>query len=188
MSWTDNLAITMGTLVVWGFLMAFCLNVFLRVISATKDNYLVFVGLVMFLSYYFSDLFHDLNAGPEIYLTWFVYDIGTLIAVLSPLAFFRLRIRAPIIYIYIGLVINAILFLAMYIDMYILSTSEPWMLWHIYSFTVNVIDYGMIVTLIIGKDWLGLARLARFIKGKVRAKKAALAVKNKGSSHSLLQA
>ena len=155
----------MGTLVVWGFLMAFLFNIFMRTVSAKTDNYLVWVSAIMFASYYFSDLFHDLSSGTEIYFTWFIYDLLTLLVVLFPLLFKRrlnLILKPASIYIFIGLIVNAILFLAMFIDMNLLGNREPWLLWSIYSFTVNAVDYAMIITLIIGRDWLGLIRLARY--------------------------
>ena len=191
MTWTDNLAITMGTLVVWGFLMAFLFNVFMRVVSAKTDNYLVWISGAMGLSYYFSDLSFDLGTGSEIYLIWFLYDLLTLAVVLFPLLLrsrLGLVIKPASVYIFIGLIVNAILFLAMYVDINVLDNKEPWMLWSIYSFTVNVVDYAMIITLIVGRDWLGLIRLARYAYSKALKSEAKHEARTEQCAHIVLHA
>lgn len=183
MTWTDNLALTMGTLVVWGFLMAFLYNVFMRVISEKDDNAVVWASFVMFISYYSSDLFHDLSAGTEIYLTWFIYDLVTLLLITLPIfllkGVFNLHTTSTLRYLFIGLTINALLFGAMYVDAHLFKNTEHWVLWSLYSFGVNSVDYAMIITLIVGKDWLGLVRFSRFIKAKLLTKKQALSEKKK---------
>lgn len=191
MIWTTNLALTMGTLVVWGFLMAFLFNIFMRTVSAKTDNYLVWVSAIMFASYYFSDLFHDLSSGTEIYFTWFIYDLLTLLVVLFPLLFKRrlnLILKPASIYIFFGLIVNAILFLAMFIDMNLLGNREPWLLWSIYSFTVNAVDYAMIITLIIGRDWLGLIRLARYAYSRALKSEAKHEARTEQCAHIVLHA
>ena len=62
-------------------------------------------------------------------------------------------------YIVSGLLINACLTYAIYIDLYINWNSDPWWLWSLYSMGVNVVDLLMIITIFINKDFLGLMKL-----------------------------
>ena len=62
-----------------------------------------------------------------------------------------------------GLSINSILFLCMYLDIYILKNKEPWFLWDAYTYTVNLVDFIMIVVLIVDRDFLGLHKFKKKI-------------------------
>ncbi|MDN3489969.1 MULTISPECIES: hypothetical protein [unclassified Pseudoalteromonas] len=62
-------------------------------------------------------------------------------------------------YIVSGLLINACLTYAIYIDLYINWNSDPWWLWSLYSMGVNVVDLLMIIAIFINKDFLGLMKL-----------------------------
>lgn len=171
MSWlTLNLSTTLAALVVWGFLMAFLFNVLLKVAASKKENLILVSSFVMFLSYFISDDFFNLFALPEIYITWFVYDLVTLCLIFGFSYILKEKIPSSIKYIIIGLIINSLLFLAMHIDIVINGNQERWLLWDIYTVGVNIIDFIMIVGLIINKDYLGIIRFSKFITSPIRRK------------------
>ena len=62
-------------------------------------------------------------------------------------------------YLLIGLIVNSLLSLCMYLDMYVYNNREPWFLWDLYTFSVNIIDLIMIVILIVDRDLLGFHKL-----------------------------
>jgi hypothetical protein len=59
----------------------------------------------------------------------------------------------------------------MYLDLYIYGNTTPWILWDIYSFGVNIVDFTMIVALIVDRDILGLIKLKNGIKAIFSARK-----------------
>jgi len=111
------------------------------------------------VSYTISDYFFTwLSIKVKIYLDWAIYDIMTITALLS--VFFIIKKTTPsFLYLIIGLTINSIFFLLMYIDMYINNNQDHWILWDLYIYTVNSIDLIMIIALIVDRDFLGLHTL-----------------------------
>lgn len=184
-----NLAPFFGAFMTWGFLIAFLFNVFGKVIGFKDSISIIITALLVFMSYFFSDSIFEFDySTTRIYLDWLWQDIYTITAIFICHRLFKIKHHFATGYVYLGLTLNGLMFYLMWLDIQVFANQEPWWFWTVYSFGINVVDYVMIITLIVGKDWLGLARLGRFIKGKMRAKKASLAVKNKGNSHSLLQA
>jgi len=47
----------------------------------------------------------------------------------------------------------------MYIDVFLLNNRTAWIFWDIYTFTINVVDFIMIIALIVDRDFLGLHTL-----------------------------
>ncbi|MGB6139689.1 MAG: hypothetical protein WBG55_05165, partial [Pseudoalteromonas rhizosphaerae] len=102
------------------------------------------------------------------YLNWFIYDLLTLICIGFLIRYQKISPSPVNCYIVCGLILNAILITAIYCDIYVRSNSEPWWLWSVYSFGVNICDVMMITALAINKDFLGLSKLLRkalIIKG-----------------------
>ena len=167
---TSTLSLYLGTFIVWGFLMSFFLNLFFRCISVKKDNLLVLCSFVIFLSYFISDHFYELFDKTEVYKTWFLYDIVTLVLI----AFFHFLLRTKaspgVFYVYLGLSINTILFGLMHLDIVIFENKEQWILWDIYTAGVNIADFTMIVALITDRDILGLIKLKNQLQ--INTKKA----------------
>ncbi|PAJ72120.1 hypothetical protein CJF42_22885 [Pseudoalteromonas sp. NBT06-2] len=171
MSWLNlNLSTTLAALVVWGFLMAFLFNVLLKVAAPKKENLILVSSFIMFLSYFISDDFFNLFALPEIYITWFVYDLVTLCLIFGFAYILKEKIPSSIKYIIVGLIINSLLFLAMHIDIVINRNQERWLLWDIYTVGVNLVDFIMIIALIFNKDYLGIIRFSKFITSLIRKK------------------
>ena len=54
----------------------------------------------------------------------------------------------------------------MYIDINILENTEEWWLWGFYTVTVNIMDAMMLIALFSNKDFLGLVKLYRRIRGQ----------------------
>ena len=69
------------------------------------------------------------------------------------------------LYIYTGLIVNSSLFLGMYIDINYAYTGS-WWFWDVYSITVNLMDIMMLIALFSNKDFLGLVKLYRKVRGQ----------------------
>ncbi|KKN68853.1 hypothetical protein LCGC14_0447190 [marine sediment metagenome] len=143
----------------WGFLMAFFFNVFVFSLDIKRNTTLLLSSFIMMLSYTASDYFFTwLSIENSLYLDWALYDYATVIALLS--VYLLLKKTTPsFMYILIGLIVNSLLSLCMYLDMYVNNNREPWFLWDLYTFSVNIIDLIMIVILIVDRDLLGLHKL-----------------------------
>ncbi len=147
----------------WGFLMAFFFNAFVFSLNTKRNSTLFFSSFVMMVSYTISDYFLTwLSIRAADYFDWAIYDLVT-IAILLIVYFFIKKTTPSFLYLIVGLSINSILFLLMYLDVFILNNTQAWFFWDIYSFTVNVVDLIMIVALIVDRDFLGLHK----IKSKV---------------------
>jgi hypothetical protein len=167
---TKNLSTTLAALVVWGFLMAFLFNVLMRITTDKKDDFLLFTSFVIFLSYFISDHLFTLSDPKDVYLTWFIYDVITLGVILSYTLFYKCKRSIGVIYVYIGLAVNSCLFLAMYVDIVVMSNRESWWLWTVYSAGVVLFDFMMIFALILNKDYLGIIRFSKLITSPIRKK------------------
>ena len=143
----------------WGFLMAFFFNAFVFSLGIKRDTTLLLSSFIMMTSYTLSDYFFTwLSIENSIYLDWALYDYGTIAALTLAFVLFK-KTTYSFLYIILGLFINSILSLFMYFDMYLSNNREPWFLWDIYTFGVNIIDLIMIVVLIVDRDFLGLHKL-----------------------------
>ena len=155
----------------WGFLMAFMFNVFGKVVGF-KDSYsIIITALIVFMSYFSSDHFVELSETTSVYLEWMTQDILTIATILIVHKIFKFKHHRASYYVYLGLTLNGLLFYLMWVDIQVLANQDPWWFWTVYSFGVNAVDYVMIITLIVGRDWLGLVRFGRFIRNKAIAKK-----------------
>ncbi len=170
MDWlTNHLSITLGALIVWGFLMAFLFNVMMIFIKETKDSLLIFTSFFMFTSYFTSDHFNSVLSQLDIFLIWFIYDVVTLAIIVAFALYLKSKSSIGVKYIYIGLIFNSALFLAMHLDTFVYGNKERWWLWDLYSAGVNLVDFMMIVALIVDKDFLGILRAYRYVTKPVRS-------------------
>ncbi|TMO04348.1 hypothetical protein [Pseudoalteromonas sp. S558] len=162
---------SLSALTMWGFLMAFFFNTFVYSLGVKRNTTLLLSSFIMMLSYTVSDYFFTwLSIKTTVLLDWAIYDLIT-IAVLT-MAFLIIKKSTPsFLYLIVGLTINSSLFLSMYVDMYIYKNQEPWFLWNIYTFSVNIIDLMMIVALITDRDFLGLHTLKSKIVSLLKPKK-----------------
>lgn len=163
---TSNLALYLGTFIVWGFLMSFFLNLYFRCISVKTDNLLVFCSFAIFCSYFISDHLYELFDQTEVYKTWSIYDFVTLCIIYIGQRLLKTKASPGVIYTYIGLSINTLLFLFMHLDIVIFKNTTPWLLWDLYSLGVNVLDFSMIVALIVDRDIFGIIKLFNYVKRK----------------------
>ena len=155
---------SLSALVVWGFLMAFFFNIFIFSLGIKRKTTLLLSSFIMAASYLTGDYFFTwLSPTPATYLDWAIYDIATL-SLLIVVYFFINRTTPSFIYLILGLVLNTAFFMFMYLDLYVYRNTSPWILWDIYSFGVNIIDFTMIVALIVDRDILGLIKLKNGIK------------------------
>jgi heme O synthase-like polyprenyltransferase len=152
---------SLSAYMMWGFLMAFFFNVFIYSLNIKRNTTLLLSSFIMMVSYTTSDYFYTwLSIQNGFLLDWAFYDIGT-IAVLLCTYFFIQKTTPSFLYLIMGLTINSLFFISMYIDLYIFNNQEPWIFWDIYTFSVNLIDLIMIVVLIVDRDFLGLHKLKR---------------------------
>ena len=140
----------------WGFLMAFFFNAFVYSLNTKRNSTLFVSSFVMMVSYTISDYFLTwLSIRTANYLDWALYDLAT-IAVLFIAYYFIKKTSSSFLYLIVGLTINSLLFLLMYIDVFLLNNRTAWIFWDIYTFTINVVDFIMIIALIVDRDFLGL--------------------------------
>ncbi|KTF12297.1 hypothetical protein [Pseudoalteromonas sp. H105] len=162
---------SLSALAVWGFLMAFFFNVFVYSLGIKQGTTLLLSSFIMAVSYFVGDYFFTwLSPTPATYLDWALYDIATLLLLGFTYILLK-KTSASFIYLISGLLINTLLFLVMYLDLYIYGNTTPWILWDIYSFGVNIVDFTMIVALIVDRDILGLIKLKNGIKAIFSARK-----------------
>ena len=138
----------------WGFLMAL-LYTFVSSIN-TANKLLVYLASIMFFSYLLSDFLYIFK---NVYLNWIFFDFATILIIFLALKVSSFQSSVAKNYIVSGLIINACLTYAIYVDLYINWNSEPWWLWSLYSMGVNVVDLIMITAIFINKDFLGLMKL-----------------------------
>ena len=164
---SQNLAAYLGTFIVWGFLMAFLFNLLMGCLmqNLKQNMLLVVISGVMFFSYYTSDHFFKLFPAADYYLTLFFYDLITLLILLVCIKIIKGDTPSSF-YVISGLLVNSVLFLSMYLDIYVRGNYDTWFLWKFYSVSVNVIDFMMIFVLITNRDLLGAVRLSRRLKEK----------------------
>ncbi|WP_372760352.1 hypothetical protein [Pseudoalteromonas sp.] len=143
----------------WGFMMAFFFNIFIYTLGVKRNTTLLLSSFIMMGSYFASDYFFTwLSVRNSVYLDWALYDYAT-IAILA-LAYLVIKKTTPsYFYIILGLALNSIFSLCMYIDIYVNQNTTPWFFWDIYTFSVNIIDLFMIVALIVDRDFLALHKL-----------------------------
>ncbi|MDN3472960.1 hypothetical protein, partial [Pseudoalteromonas sp. APC 4026] len=122
----------------------------------TANKLLVYLASIMFFSYLIGDF---LLVFKNVYLNWIFFDFATvcIIFIITKASSFESDVAKN--YIVSGLLINACLTYAIYIDLYINWNSDPWWLWSLYSMGVNVVDLLMIIAIFINKDFLGLMKL-----------------------------
>lgn len=138
----------------WGFLMAMLYTLVSSINSANKS--LVYLATIMFFSYLLSDFLYIFK---NVYLNWIFFDFATILIIFIALKVSSFQSSVAKNYIVSGLLINACLTYAIYVDLYINWNSEPWWLWSLYSMGVNVVDLLMIIAIFINKDFLGLMKL-----------------------------
>lgn len=138
----------------WGFLMAMLYALVSSINTLNKS--LVYLATIMFFSYLLSDFLYIFQNA---YLNWIFFDFATILIIFLALQVSSFQSSVAKNYIVSGLIINACLTYAIYVDLYINWNSEPWWLWSLYSMGVNIIDLIMIIAIFINKDFLGLMKL-----------------------------
>lgn len=153
---------SLSAFTMWGFLMAFLFNVFVYSIGVKRKTTLLLSSAIMMVSYTASDYFFNwFSLKSTVYLDWALYDYATVGALL--VAYKASKNSTPsFLYLITGLILNSIFSLLIYCDIYIYQTKEPWFLWDFYTFSVNIIDFTMIVALIVDRDFLGIHKLKTF--------------------------
>ena len=113
----------------------------------------------MMVSYSATDyLYTWISYYNTTYFDWAIHDAITIASLIIAYSVVK-RSSTSLLYLVTGLSINMILVLFMHLDVYIYGNQEPWILWDIYLYSVNVIDLTMVVALIVDRDFLGLHKL-----------------------------
>lgn len=168
----QNFGFYVATLVMWGFLMAFLFNLVKKSAAAKSDTTLMLMSLALFLSYLLADPLLSLTLGFEIFATSDGYFVWALFDFLTVLVIFFISKNRTLqevpakLYVFTGLSTNMAIFLVMYVD---IQYSEPyvyWWFWDFYTVTVNLIDIMMLIALFSNKDFLGLVKLYRKVRGQ----------------------
>ena len=156
----------LGAFIEWGFLMAFLFNLAVN-INKTDSRVLV-LSFIMMISYFISGF---VKLSIYSYLNWFYFDLLTIAVVLYWMYCAKVANFFGTTYILLGLILNSILMLSIYIDIFIYENKSEWFLWTLYSFGVNTIDVIMILVLLFNKDFLKLHRVVcmNFSKEKVKS-------------------
>ena len=162
----------LATFIMWGFLMAFLYNMVSKSIVPNGDKTLMWISLTMFLSYLASDPLTSATFQIEsmsyatAYVVWTALDLTCIGAILLISKGKSIDSYPAKLYVLLGLLINSSLFISMYIDINILENTEEWWLWGFYTVTVNIMDAMMLIALFSNKDFLGLVKLYRKVKGQ----------------------
>lgn len=150
---------SLSAFIMWGFLMAFFFNIFVYSLDVKRNTTLLLSSFIMIVSYTVSDYFFTwLSIKVRVFLDWAIYDIATILA-LTAIYFIIKKTTPSFFYLIIGLTINSLLFICMYVDMYVLNNQEYWFFWDVYIYSVNLIDLIMVIALIVDRDFLGLHKL-----------------------------
>lgn len=156
----------------WGFLMAFLYNMVSKSIVPNGDKTLMWISLTMFLSYLASDPLTSATFQIEsmsyatAYIVWTALDL-TCIGIILLITKGKSINRYPAkLYVILGLLINSALFISMYIDINTLENTQEWWLWDFYTVTVNIMDAVMLIALFSNKDFLGLVKLYKRVRGQ----------------------
>ncbi|MGO3848399.1 hypothetical protein NDQ71_08710 [Pseudoalteromonas sp. KG3] len=147
----DTIGPYIGVFIEWGFLMTFLFNLVSRLNN--PDKAVVQLSFLMAFSYMVSD-FYRLSYSN--YLNWLIYDLLTIAVIFVWFIYCKRQRFTALYYILLGLILNALLMLVTHYDIYILHNLEPWWLWTVYSYGVNIVDLLMIFALVTEKDFLFL--------------------------------
>ncbi len=162
----------LATFIMWGFLMAFLYNMVSKSIVPNGDKTLMWISLTMFLSYLASDPLTSATFQIEsmsyatAYVVWTALDLTCIAAIFLITKGKSINSYPAKLYVILGLLINSSLFISMYIDINILENTEEWWLWGFYTVTVNIVDAMMLIALFSNKDFLGLVKLYRKVRGQ----------------------
>ncbi|MBS3798382.1 hypothetical protein [Pseudoalteromonas sp. BDTF-M6] len=157
----EDIARLFNVFINWGLMMALLFNVVSYSAPEKRDSSPLRLCMVLVLSYLST---YYLEWDRYMYLYWSLADAATIL--LLYLVQLRKKKIAALYYCIAGLTVNGLLHLWVYYDLYITGTEEYWWLWSLYPLSVNVIDAIIITALIINRDFLGLCRAARGLRGK----------------------
>jgi len=160
---SDFVGSLIGSFIEWGFLMAFLFNLVTHINK--PDKRLVILAFIMMVSYFLSGIF---NLSIYSYLNWFYFDLLTITTILAWIYFAKIGAFNAIYYIVLGLFLNAILMISIFLDIVVLENRTPWAFWSIYSFGVNTIDILMLIALITNRDFLLFHKFCSYMKYKIR--------------------
>ena len=163
----DFFGMSIGALVIWGFLMASLLHLFFYILKVQKNLQLLVASILLFTSYFVSDFIIVSDSyNTAIHGIFALFDLFTLLALfLVTYTFFKdEKLEVGVLYTMIGLAVNTVMFFFMYIDTYIYENVTRWLLWYLYSYIVISVDFIMVTSLLVNKDWLFLSLLLKKIK------------------------
>ncbi|MEI5640460.1 MULTISPECIES: hypothetical protein [unclassified Pseudoalteromonas] len=153
----DIFGMSIGALVIWGFLMATLLHFFFNYLKLKRTPQLLSSALILFISYFTSDmLVMSYENSSIIFGVFSLFDLVTLTLVILVAKWLSKSdgYETGTVYVFAGLAINTSLFFFMFLDTYLLENVEPWFLWYFYSYTVVIVDFIMVAALLLNKDFL----------------------------------
>ncbi|MEK0161344.1 hypothetical protein [Pseudoalteromonas piscicida] len=151
--------------------MASLLHLFFYILKVQKNLQLLVASILLFTSYFVSDFIIVSDSyNTAIHGIFALFDLFTLLALfLVTYTFFKdEKLEVGVLYTMIGLTVNTVMFFFMYIDTYVYENVTRWLLWYLYSYIVISVDFIMVTSLLVNKDWLGI----KWAISKVRARVA----------------
>lgn len=158
--------------------MAFLYNLVRKSSSENYDTTTMWLALVIFISYLLTDpsvnnaLGFDFAMSYKIYLIWAGFDFVTISFILL-LFQKKSSIKHPAkLYVLFGLLVNMCFYIAMHFDVIYFNNYQPWWFWSLYTVTIIFMDLMMLLILLTNKDFLGLVKAYKWLRGQ--NKKASL--------------
>ncbi|MDP4490325.1 MULTISPECIES: hypothetical protein [Pseudoalteromonas] len=150
--------------------MASLLHLFFYILKVQKNLQLLVASILLFTSYFVSDFIIVSDSyNTAIHGIFALFDLFTLLALfLVTYTFFKdEKLEVGVLYTMIGLTVNTVMFFFMYIDTYIYENVTRWLLWYLYSYIVISVDFIMVTSLLVNKDWLGIKWAISKVKARV---------------------
>ncbi|WP_223229792.1 hypothetical protein [Pseudoalteromonas piscicida] len=154
-----------------GLLDGFITTFIFYILKVQKNLQLLVASILLFTSYFVSDFIIVSDSyNTAIHGIFALFDLFTLLALfLVTYTFFKdEKLEVGVLYTMIGLTVNTVMFFFMYIDTYVYENVTRWLLWYLYSYIVISVDFIMVTSLLVNKDWLGI----KWAISKVRARVA----------------
>ena len=147
----QDVATTISIFITLSFTVAFFLAY-----RGWRDNSSVFIiSAVLFVDFVLANnALYDILVATEItdpenfYLRWVQYDALAIIAIIVCHLIFRVKLQKITMFTMYLLMANAVMYLAMHLDIIIYGNREPWWLWTLYTPFVHLVELIIATSLI----------------------------------------
>lgn len=166
------------------FIWLFLLTTLINFSKSSSFNYSVtdsirkettFLSLTMFLSYFLSINVGDFGVQYvngfllSFHFFYFIFDVLTMLILFFLLKVNTERARVCRFYLLFFLGCNAVLFLLMHIEIVLYwevhGAYSHWWFWDLFTYSINIFDTLMVLSLLTCKDFLGFFMFKRRVNG-----------------------